>query len=329
MRLFEAEVGGVGGGSNRPPPQIAFQQRPQFMPSAVRASIPTQSSRGEIPPPPNYARPANLPPPPSSSTGAPRSGLSRAPFKPGQTEYCAAPQISKPSPDEDDDIMATLLKYEKEVKSEKRPSSSGTSDSKQGGPPKKMKPSAVTGPQLPQPKPAVKLGTQVTPEEIKQKAKQMVEMVKASQVIQSKRHPPTNHAAKAEKHGKKPKKMIRMAGGQMWEDSSLLQWDPNDFRLFCGDLGNDVTDEVLTRTFSKYTSFQQAKVVRDKRSNKTKGYGFVSFRDPADFTRAIKEMDGKYVGSRPIKLRKSNWKDRNIDQVKSKQKQKAVMGFKS
>ena len=48
----------------------------------------------------------------------------------------------------------------------------------------------------------------------------------------------------AEKHGKKPKKMIRMAGGQMWEDSSLLQWDPNDFRLFCGDLGNDVTDEV-------------------------------------------------------------------------------------
>ena len=29
-------------------------------------------------------------------------------------------------------------------------------------------------------------------------------------------------------------------------------------------------------------------VVRDKRSNKTKGYGFVSFRDPADFTKAIK-----------------------------------------
>ena len=26
-------------------------------------------------------------------------------------------------------------------------------------------------------------------------------------------------------------------------------------------------------------------------------------------------MDGKYVGSRPIKLRKSNWKDRNIEQA--------------
>jgi hypothetical protein len=29
-------------------------------------------------------------------------------------------------------------------------------------------------------------------------------------------------------------------------------------------------------------------VVRDKRSNKTKGYGFVSFKDPSDFTKAIK-----------------------------------------
>ena len=27
-------------------------------------------------------------------------------------------------------------------------------------------------------------------------------------------------------------------------------------------------------------------------------------------------MDGKYVGSRPIKLRRSCWKDRNIDQVR-------------
>ena len=35
-----------------------------------------------------------------------------------------------------------------------------------------------------------------------------------------------------------------------------------------------------------------AKVVRDKRSNKTKGYGFVSFKSPDDFTKAIKEMNG-------------------------------------
>merc|ERR1712071_256770 len=126
---------------------------------------------------------------------------------------------------------------------------------------------------------------------------------------------------------KKPKKFVRAAGGVVWQDDSLLDWDPSDFRIFCGDLGNDVTDEVLARVFGKFPSFQRAKVIRDKRSNKSKGFGFVSFKDPQDFTRAMKELNGKYVGSRPIKLRKSNWKNRNIEDVKKRQKEKdALMG---
>lgn len=79
----------------------------------------------------------------------------------------------------------------------------------------------------------------------------------------------------------------------MWEDQTLTEWDSNDFRIFCGDLGNDVTDEVLTRAFNKYPSFQRCKIVRDKKTNKTRGYGFVSFKDPQDFIRAMKDMNGK------------------------------------
>lgn len=66
----------------------------------------------------------------------------------------------------------------------------------------------------------------------------------------------------------------------------------DDFRLFCGDLGNDVTDELLARTFSRYPSFQKARVVRDRRTMKTRGFGFVSFKDPSDFIRATKELNG-------------------------------------
>ncbi|CAG2107364.1 unnamed protein product [Medioppia subpectinata] len=95
--------------------------------------------------------------------------------------------------------------------------------------------------------------------------------------------------------GKKPKKMLRMAGGTVWEDNTLAEWDSDDFRIFCGDLGNDVTDDVLSRAFNRFPSFVKAKVIRDKRSNKSRGYGFVSFKDPQDFTRAIKDMNvGKY-----------------------------------
>lgn len=111
----------------------------------------------------------------------------------------------------------------------------------------------------------------------------------------------------------KPKKFIRAAGGTTWEDPTLSEWDPDDYRVFCGDLGNDVTDELLTSTFEKYPSFVKAKVVLDKRAGKSKGYGFVSFKDPLDYAKAIKEWDGKYLGCRPIKLRKSVWRDRSIE----------------
>lgn len=117
---------------------------------------------------------------------------------------------------------------------------------------------------------------------------------------------------------RKPKKFIRAAGGTTWEDPSLAEWDPEDFRVFCGDLGNDVTDEMLTATFEKYPSFVKAKVVRDKRTGKSKGYGFISFKDAQDYAKAIKDWDGKYLGCRPIKLRKSAWKDRLLDSKKPK-----------
>ncbi len=33
----------------------------------------------------------------------------------------------------------------------------------------------------------------------------------------------------------------------------------DDFRLFCGDLGNEVSDQTLAKTFSRYKSFAKAK----------------------------------------------------------------------
>lgn len=121
------------------------------------------------------------------------------------------------------------------------------------------------------------------------------------------------------------KKTIRQAGGLTWEDHSLADWPEDDFRIFCGDLGNDVNDELLTRTFSKYPSFQRAKVIRDKRTSKSKGYGFISFKEPQDFIRAMKEMDGRYVGSRPIKLRKSTWRQRGIEEKRKKEAEKKAL----
>lgn len=118
----------------------------------------------------------------------------------------------------------------------------------------------------------------------------------------------------------KKKAIPRRAAGQSWEDPTLTDWPDNDYRLFCGDLGNEVNDDVLSKAFSRFPSFNMARVVRDKRTGKSKGYGFVSFSNPTDLAAAIKEMNGKYVGNRPIKLRKSNWKERTDVDALERQK---------
>merc|ERR1719502_1737340 len=110
---------------------------------------------------------------------------------------------------------------------------------------------------------------------------------------------------------------LRKASGKVWRDPTLDDWPKDDFRLFCGDLGNEVTDDLLANAFRKYKSFQKAKIIRDKRSGRTKGFGFASFLNPEDMIAALREVSGKYVGNRPIRLKKSTWKDRNIDSEKN------------
>ncbi|MCJ1426455.1 hypothetical protein MMC29_004358, partial [Sticta canariensis] len=77
----------------------------------------------------------------------------------------------------------------------------------------------------------------------------------------------------------KQKTVVRSGGGQTWQDPSLLEWDPAHFRLFVGNLAGEVTDESLLKAFAKFPSVHKARVVRDKRTTKSKGYGFVSFVD--------------------------------------------------
>jgi hypothetical protein len=141
------------------------------------------------------------------------------------------------------------------------------------------------------------------PEELK-----LLETALAEDIVAVTHVPAIQAAAAIAKTAPKDKKVfLRRAAGKIWADTSLGDWPDSDNRIFCGDLGNEVNDNTLAKVFVKYASFAKAKVVRDKRTQKTKGYGFVSFLDPFDCAQALKEMQGAYVGNRPIKLRKSSW----------------------
>ncbi|RDW93715.1 RNP domain protein [Aspergillus mulundensis] len=114
------------------------------------------------------------------------------------------------------------------------------------------------------------------------------------------------------------KTVARSGGGQNWNDSTLLEWDPAHFRLFVGNLAGEVTDDSLFKAFAKYTSVQKARVIRDKRTQKSKGYGFVSFSDGDDYFSAAREMQGKYIGSHPVLLRRATTEIRPVSNNKNK-----------
>ena len=67
-----------------------------------------------------------------------------------------------------------------------------------------------------------------------------------------------------------------------------MDWPEDDYRIFVGNIGKEVTDDVLANAFGRYKSFRKANVVRDSRSFKNRGYGFVSLGDASDFLKALK-----------------------------------------
>lgn len=124
-------------------------------------------------------------------------------------------------------------------------------------------------------------------------------------------HPPVDSNAVT----KKPH--VRSAAGKVWKDSSLADWPENDYRLFVGNLSKDVTDQQLFEHFHKYPSLQMVKVIVDNKGV-SKGYGFVSLLEPLECARAMREMDQTWLSSRPIQVKRSDWKDRELKTVKKK-----------
>ena len=57
---------------------------------------------------------------------------------------------------------------------------------------------------------------------------------------------------------------------------------------------------MMSRAFGKYASFQKVKIVRDKFTGKAKGFGFVSFLDPFDAAKCLREMNGTTPRRLPV-----------------------------
>ncbi|CAF0765050.1 unnamed protein product [Didymodactylos carnosus] len=68
--------------------------------------------------------------------------------------------------------------------------------------------------------------------------------------------------------------------------------------LYIKNLDDTIDDEHLKKEFSKFGTITSAKVMTD--GGRSKGFGFVCFSAPDEATKAVTEMNGSIVGSKPL-----------------------------
>ena len=71
-------------------------------------------------------------------------------------------------------------------------------------------------------------------------------------------------------------------------------------KLYVGNLPYTVRDEDLQQAFSAYGSVNSAKVMMDRETGRSKGFGFVEMGSDAEAQSAIEGMNGQSLGGRSL-----------------------------
>jgi RNA recognition motif-containing protein len=73
-------------------------------------------------------------------------------------------------------------------------------------------------------------------------------------------------------------------------------------KLFVGSLSWDTNDAKLLQAFSRFGEITEAKVITDRDSGRSRGFGFVTFEDDEAADRAIAALNGTELDGRSIKV---------------------------
>lgn len=73
-------------------------------------------------------------------------------------------------------------------------------------------------------------------------------------------------------------------------------------KLFVGSLSWDTNDDALHEAFAQFGEIVEAKVICDRDSGRSRGFGFVTFNDDEAADKAMAEMNGHELDGRPIRV---------------------------
>ena len=73
-------------------------------------------------------------------------------------------------------------------------------------------------------------------------------------------------------------------------------------KLYVGNLAFTVTDDELMQAFTSFGTVASARVVMDRMTGRSKGFGFVEIEDDAMADEAVNKMNGQTIGGRPVRV---------------------------
>ncbi len=81
--------------------------------------------------------------------------------------------------------------------------------------------------------------------------------------------------------------------------------------IYVGNLSYGVSDDNLREVFEAFGTVSSAKVITDKYSGRSKGFGFVEMDNDAEANAAIEQLDGAEIDGRSVKVNEARPKEDN------------------
>ena len=72
--------------------------------------------------------------------------------------------------------------------------------------------------------------------------------------------------------------------------------------IYVGNLSYDMSEEALREAFAEYGDVTSAKILSDRETGRSRGFGFVEMPNQSEGEAAIAQLNGKEVGGRALRV---------------------------
>ena len=76
--------------------------------------------------------------------------------------------------------------------------------------------------------------------------------------------------------------------------------------IYVGNLSYKIKEDSLKAMFDEFGEVESAKIIMDRFTGRSKGFGFVEMPDNSEADKAIKALNGKFIEGQNIKVNPAN-----------------------